>query len=75
MEVPVAAMQPGELIRVLWRGKLVFVLRRSEEMLERLPENLDNLRDPNSEITEQQPSYAPGRAHDARCTRRRATCT
>ena len=46
-------------MRVLWRGKLVFVLRRSEEMLARLPEgHLDNLRDPNSEVAEQQPEYA-----------------
>lgn len=58
VEVPVATMQPGELVRVLWRGRLIFVLRRSDEMLERLPGGLDNLRDPNSEVAEQQPAYA-----------------
>jgi ubiquinol-cytochrome c reductase iron-sulfur subunit len=46
------------MIRVLWRGRLVFVLRRTEEMLSRLPENTDNLRDPDSEEVDQQPEYA-----------------
>ena len=56
-EVAIGAMQPGEMVRVLWRGKLVFVLRRSEEMLERLPAGVGNLRDPDSAVTEQQPEY------------------
>jgi ubiquinol-cytochrome c reductase iron-sulfur subunit len=55
VEVPIGSMQPGEMIRVLWRGRLVFVLRRTEEMLARLSENLDQLRDPDSAVIEQQP--------------------
>ena len=58
VEVPIGSMQPGEMVRVLWRGKLVFVLRRTEEMLSRLTENLDNLRDPDSAEIDQQPEYA-----------------
>ena len=58
VEVSIASMQPGEMVRVLWRGRLVFVLRRTEEMLARLSEGLDELRDPNSEVVEQQPGYA-----------------
>ena len=58
VEVAIGSMEPGELVRVLWRGKLVFVLRRSEEMLATLADNDDNLRDPNSEVVEQQPEYA-----------------
>jgi ubiquinol-cytochrome c reductase iron-sulfur subunit len=57
VEVPVGSLQPGEMVRVLWRGRLVFVLRRDAEMLARLQESLDNLRDPNSEVAEQQPDY------------------
>ncbi len=57
VEVPIGSMEPGEMVRVLWRGKLIFVLRRSEEMLGRLPDNLDNLRDPDSAVAEQQPDY------------------
>jgi ubiquinol-cytochrome c reductase iron-sulfur subunit len=58
VEVPLASMQPGEMVRVIWRGKLVFVLRRTEEMLTRLAEHADSLRDPNSQVAEQQPDYA-----------------
>ncbi len=58
VEVPIGAMQPGEMLRVIWRGKVVFVLRRSEEMLARLPENVPNLRDPDSAEADQQPEYA-----------------
>ena len=58
VEVPIGSMQPGEMVRVLWRGKLIFVLRRSEEMLAMLPDTLGELRDPNSEVAEQQPEYA-----------------
>ena len=58
VEVPIGSMEPGEMVRVLWRGRLVFVLRRTEEMLGRLNEGLDQLRDPNSEVVEQQPVYS-----------------
>ena len=63
VEVPIGSLQPGEMVRVLWRGKLIFVLRRSAAMLERLPESLGELRDPDSEVADQQPSYA---ANDTR---------
>lgn len=58
VEVAIGSIQPGEMVRVLWRGRLVFILRRTDEMLSRLDENLDNLRDPDSEVVEQQPEYA-----------------
>ena len=58
VEVSVGSMKPGEMVRVLWRGRLIFVLRRDEAMLARLAENDANLRDPNSEVAEQQPDYA-----------------
>ena len=57
VEVAIGSLQPGEMVRVLWRGKLVFVLRRTEEMLGRLPENPDRLADPDSLVVEQQPNY------------------
>ncbi len=66
VEVPLGSLQPGEMVRVLWRGRLVFVLRRTEEMLARLPDNTGNLKDPNSEEADQQPIYA---ANDHRSVR------
>ncbi len=62
VEVPIGSLEPGEMIRVLWRGRLVFVLRRNEDMLGRLQDNDDSLRDPNSEEIDQQPEYAANRA-------------
>ncbi len=56
VEVSVASMEPGEMARVVWRGKVVYVLRRSEEMLRRLGDNDDQLRDPDSAESEQ-PEY------------------
>jgi ubiquinol-cytochrome c reductase iron-sulfur subunit len=58
VEVPLGSIQPGEMVRVLWRGRLVFVLRRDEGMLARLPETVGELRDPDSAVAEQQPDYA-----------------
>ena len=58
VEVPLASLEPGEMIRVVWRGRLVYVLRRTEEMLGRLVGVTEYLRDPNSSNVELQPSYA-----------------
>ena len=66
VEVSIGSLEPGAMIRVLWRGKLVFVLRRTEEMLSRLAANMENLRDPNSMEIGQQPDYA---ANDTRSVR------
>ncbi len=66
VEVALGNMQPGELVRVLWRGKLIFVLRREEKMLEELAKNDDNLKDPNSEVVEQQPDYAANATRSVR---------
>jgi ubiquinol-cytochrome c reductase iron-sulfur subunit len=53
----ISKLEPGQLIRVEWRGKPVWVVKRTPEMLEQLSKVEDQLRDPNSEV-EQQPAYA-----------------
>ena len=58
VEVPLGSLEPGEMVRVVWRGKLVYVLRRTEEMLQRLSGVTEFLRDPDSADTELQPIYA-----------------
>ncbi len=58
VEVPVGSLDVGEMIRVIWRGRLVYVVRRSQAMIDRLSEVVPFLRDPESENTEQQPEYA-----------------
>jgi ubiquinol-cytochrome c reductase iron-sulfur subunit len=58
VEVPLGSLEPGEMIRVIWRGKVVFILRRTQEMLEHLQNLTDKLRDPASKVIKQQPEYA-----------------
>ncbi len=53
----IGKLEPGQLIRVEWRGKPVWVVNRTPDMLKSLAAVEDKLRDPNSD-EEQQPGYA-----------------
>jgi ubiquinol-cytochrome c reductase iron-sulfur subunit len=53
VEVDIGKVEPGQLIRVLWRGKPVWILRRTPEMLSTLPMLNNTLLDPYSEQSEQ----------------------
>ncbi|HWP01744.1 MAG TPA: ubiquinol-cytochrome c reductase iron-sulfur subunit [Methylococcus sp.] len=53
VEVDIGKIEPGQLIRVLWRGKPVWILRRTPEEIERLATLNDRLRDPLSEESDQ----------------------
>jgi ubiquinol-cytochrome c reductase iron-sulfur subunit len=56
VEADISKLEMGQMLRVKWRGKPVWVVRRSPEMLAALP-GLDSvLRDPDSEQSEQ-PEY------------------
>lgn len=57
VEVNIGRLQPGEQVKVVWRGKAISVVRRPPEMLERLPGMREALRDPDSDQP-QQPAYA-----------------
>jgi len=57
VEVDISKLNPGEMLRVTWRGQAVWVLSRSESMMKTLPEVEESLRDPASDQL-QQPSYA-----------------
>lgn len=58
VEVPVSKVEPGQLIRVIWRGKPVWVVNRTQEMLDNLPSLNGQLKDPDSANLKQQPEYA-----------------
>lgn len=49
VEVDVSALKPGEKMTVEWRGKPVWILRRTPEMLATLKKNDPLLADPKSE--------------------------
>jgi len=53
----IANLQPGELKVVEWRGKPVWIFRRSKEMLDSLKGIAARLSDPTSKASEQ-PDYA-----------------
>jgi ubiquinol-cytochrome c reductase iron-sulfur subunit len=55
--VDIGKVEPGQRITVAWRGKPVWIVRRTEEMLKSLPKIVGELRDPDSN-EEQQPTYA-----------------
>ena len=55
--VDISKIQPGQLIRVEWRGKPVWVVSRSKKILDELATLDSKLRDPESN-EEQQPEYA-----------------
>jgi len=57
---------PGELATVEWRGKPVWILRRTQDMLTRLETARTQLADPDSEVSSQQPGYARNAARSAR---------
>ncbi|WP_018416928.1 ubiquinol-cytochrome c reductase iron-sulfur subunit [Teredinibacter turnerae] len=56
VEVNISKIQPGQMITVEWRGKPVFVVRRTPEALASLKELDSRLRDPKSEKSVQ-PEY------------------
>lgn len=57
VEVDISKLDDGALLRVEWRGKPVWVLKRTPEMIDRLSQADDMVRDPASEQP-QQPGYA-----------------
>jgi len=61
VEVDISRMEPGELKIVEWRGKPVWVVRRTREMLESLKAVAAKLTDPQSSASAQ-PEYAKNEA-------------
>ena len=61
VEADISKLEPGQQITVEWRGKPVWVMRRTPEMLEKLRQNAnaDFLTDPDSKSAKQ-PPYVKG---------------
>ncbi|HAU1014959.1 TPA: ubiquinol-cytochrome c reductase iron-sulfur subunit [Legionella pneumophila] len=58
VKVDVSRMEPGEQAIIEWRGKPVWIIKRSKDMLNQLQkEDESQLRDPDS-LVDQQPEYA-----------------
>jgi ubiquinol-cytochrome c reductase iron-sulfur subunit len=58
VEADISQLKPGERMIVEWRGKPVWILYRTPEMLAAVKKDNDKVADPNSKNTDQQPPYA-----------------
>lgn len=58
VEVDFSDLGPGKLKIVEWRGKPVWILHRTKEMLESLKKTSELVVDPESKVESQQPHYA-----------------
>jgi len=59
VEVDISKIEAGQQVTVEWRGKPVWVMRRTPEMLAQLDKNASLLADPESKSSKQ-PTYVKG---------------
>jgi len=57
VQVTLDGLEPGQLLKVQWRGQTIGILRRTQETLDLLPNVDADLRDPESQESEQ-PTFA-----------------
>lgn len=62
VEADFSKLQPGQMARYEWRGKPVWIVRRTEQNLKDLAGLSNSLRDPSSAIKDRQPAYAVNEA-------------
>ncbi len=57
VEVDLSKVEPGAMVKVEWRGKAIYVVNRTPQMLEQVKGHDDRLRDPDSKESDQ-PAFA-----------------
>lgn len=65
VEVDISKLEVGAMLKVEWRGKPVYIVHRSPEMVAQLPGMDDRLADPGSEASDQ-PDYAQNKTRSIR---------
>lgn len=58
VDVNVGKLAEGQMVTVAWRGQPVYVVHRTDKMVELLPSLDAQLLDPNSKVASQQPQFA-----------------
>ena len=58
VDVNISKVEPGQQLTVIWQGKPIWIVKRTEQMLKDLPSNIPLLKDPESTVESQQPAYA-----------------
>ena len=78
VEVDASKLEAGQMLKVVWRGQAVFVVRRAKVVIDQLAGHDEMLADPNSDAS-QQPDYikatGPARARNPEYWVGLAVCT
>lgn len=62
VNVDISKLEMGQRMIEMWRGKPVWIFKRSPEQLAALPKHDDRLRDPKSDNPDQTPAFAKNEA-------------
>jgi ubiquinol-cytochrome c reductase iron-sulfur subunit len=57
VEFALDKVEVGQMVKVKWRGKPVFIVRRSDDTVKALDANKNELKDADSAVETQQPAY------------------
>ena len=57
VEVDISKIEPGTFMTAEWRGKPVWIIKRTDDQTAELSKHNDQLSDPMCEVTSQQPAY------------------
>ncbi len=58
VQVDISRLEDGQMVMSEWRGQPIWVIKRTKAQLDLLPTLDAQLRDPGSEVADQQPAYA-----------------
>ena len=58
VEADISKLEVGQMVMYEWRGQPIWIIQRTKEQLDVLPSLDPRLKDPKSEVVEQQPAYA-----------------
>lgn len=58
VEVDIGKLELGQMIISEWRGQPIWIVHRTQAQLDALPSQVPRLRDPDSQVEEQQPKFA-----------------
>src|SRR5579864_3099312 len=61
VDVDASKLEAGQMLKVVWRGQAVFIVRRAKSVIDQLGGHDDLLADPKSEDADQ-PDYVKGAA-------------
>lgn len=58
VQADISKLEEGQMVMFEWRGQPIWIIKRTKAQLDTLPTLDPRLRDPNSDVADQQPAYA-----------------